>query len=142
MKAYTQASFKQNQSNITKKETVKPTTAATSLETAESAFAGMSHLPRVRMDKLQAERNLSPRQIEKRVNNFIKQKVMNSQEATALVFEELSANTSKIHRLALRQKLDTLDGHEVQIRNQTAGIGVRLNSKLMSQVGQRGTLAS
>ena len=33
-------------------EGAKPPTAAPSLETAESAFAGISHLPRVKMDKL------------------------------------------------------------------------------------------
>ena len=54
---------------------------------------GVSNLPMSRLEKLQAEKNLSPKSIDKRVNNFINDKVKTNQGATTIVFEELSKYT-------------------------------------------------
>ena len=99
---------------------------------------------------------MSPKSIDKRVNNFINDKVKTNQGAATIVFEELSkcailfyyddlnnlsfvniaANTGKVHRQALHQKLDELDDVQVRLRGSTAGVGIRLNPKLASKYGR------
>ena len=102
---------------------------------------------------------MSPKSIDKRVNNFINDKVKTNQGAATIVFEELSkcatlfyyddlnnlssvnlaANTGKVHRQALHKKLDELDeldDVQVRLRGSTAGVGIRLNPKLASKYGR------
>ena len=59
---------------------------------------GLTNLPVSRLEQLKAEKNLSPKSIDKRVNNFINEKVKTNQGAATIVFEELTANTGKVHR--------------------------------------------
>ena len=59
------------------------------LPTLEDQYAGISYLPIKRIDRLNAQRDLSPKKVEKKINTFIQTKVINSSQATAVMFEEL-----------------------------------------------------
>ena len=52
-------------------------------------FGGISFLPRRKIEKIHAEKKLSPRSIKRKVNTFIEEKVLNSQHKAAIMFEEL-----------------------------------------------------
>jgi len=57
--------------------------------TQADSLAGISYLPRSRLEKIHARKNLSPRSIQKKINTFIEETLKNDPEATSLVFEEL-----------------------------------------------------
>jgi len=57
--------------------------------TQAESLAGISYLPRSRVEKIHAQKNLSPRSIQKKINTFIDETLKNDPLATSLVFEEL-----------------------------------------------------
>ena len=69
------------------------------LPALEDQYAGISYLPIRRVDRLNAQRNLSPKKVEKKINSFIHDKVANSAQATAIMFEELCKSSSAISAL-------------------------------------------
>ena len=56
-------------------------------DSASDVFAGISFLPRRKIEQLNEEKKLSPRAIKRKVNTFIEEKVIGSQPATAVMFE-------------------------------------------------------
>ena len=56
---------------------------------SKEEFAGISFLPRRKIEQINAEKKMSPRSIKRKVNTFIEEKVLTSQHKTAIMFEEL-----------------------------------------------------
>ena len=46
-------------------------------------------------------------------------------------------HTSKVHRMTLHQKLESITSQEDRVRGQTAGVSVRVNARL-ADTGKRG----
>lgn len=57
--------------------------------TQDDSFAGLSHLPRYKVEQIHKEKNLSPRSIKKRVHAFVDENIISNKQATAVMFEEL-----------------------------------------------------
>ena len=79
--------------NSTAKITASNNKFFTSTQTLNPDYeerGGLSNLPVSRLERLQAEKKLSPKSIDKRVNNFINEKVKTNPGAATIVFEELS----------------------------------------------------
>jgi len=66
-----------------------PLATAEHLPGQEAKTLSFTGIPLAKIERIQKERRMSPKSIRHKVNTFIEEVVMPSQEATALVFEEL-----------------------------------------------------
>ena len=59
------------------------------LSTQEDSLAGISFLPKSKLERIHAVKKLSPKSIKKKVNTFLEEQVLPSKEATNYLFDEL-----------------------------------------------------